>query len=306
MSFSGRRAAAVRSHLQPRLPRLAGHLRHRQRGVQRFRRLPADETLEAVSFFTAADDVTYTVTVYDRFEGGAAPRPAVFDDRRHPDHGLPHRRPPEPVALAAGDDFFVELELSAGGQPYDRTSDVPVLLGARYRTIVPSSAAAGESFYWDGGGWVDLQDYDDPPWTGTANFCIKALGVDAGFRVSPPGTLRSEGPVGGPFMPQSFDYACRYRGVEPAHYDIVVVPAVSWLALAGPTSGVLADGETVVVTAIITDTAARSGCGRIHLRCRVPQPRRRRRQHESSHRARRRRPPAAVRLESRYGSRLDR
>ena len=68
--------------------------------------------------------------------------------------------------------------------------------------------------------------------------------------------MRSEGPVGGPFTPQSFDYECEYRGAEPVEYEIVVVPAVSWLALEGATSGVIAEGETVVITATITDTAA--------------------------------------------------
>ncbi len=60
--------------------------------------------------------------------------------------------------------------------PYDRTSDVPVLLGGSSRVIVASTANANESFYKEGGVWNDLQEYNDPSgFQNTGNFCIKGL-----------------------------------------------------------------------------------------------------------------------------------
>ena len=97
----------------------------------------------------------------------------------------------KPVDVVKDDKFYVYLELSRGGQAIDRTSFIPVLLGDKESgfqekptgPIVKSTANAGESYYYDGSGWRDLYEYDfdDPDWgvfDHTANFCIKALGVE--------------------------------------------------------------------------------------------------------------------------------
>jgi C1A family cysteine protease len=140
-----------------------------------------NENIEAVSFFTAADSVSYTIRIYDRFEGGQ-----LLDELAEKSGTIHHKGfhtidLDTPLPLNSGEDFMVYLYLSEGGHPYDRTSEVPVLLGAAYRTIVPSTAHPGESFYFDGNTWVDFYTFNIPnypQWNGTANFCIKALTTD--------------------------------------------------------------------------------------------------------------------------------
>jgi hypothetical protein len=150
-----------------------------------------NENLEAVSFFTAADSVSFTVRIFDRFEAGQlldelAVKSGIVDHR-----GLHTIDLDTPVPLNSGDDFMVYLYLSHGGHPFDRTSDVPVLLGAAYRTIVESSAQPGESFYFNGAEWIDFYTFDIPnypQWNGTTNFCMKALTTErtaTGFQQQP-------------------------------------------------------------------------------------------------------------------------
>jgi hypothetical protein len=95
--------------------------------------------------------------------------------------------------LAEGEDFYVYLSLSDGGHPYDRTSDIPVLLGASYRTIVESSSNPEESYYKSGTDWLDFYDYNDPSgFQNTGNFCIKALSTDGSTGINPPQNLQAE------------------------------------------------------------------------------------------------------------------
>ena len=137
---------------------------------------PAGELLRSVSFFTADDSVTYTVKVYDRFESGQLLDEMTSETGMIEFRGFHTVELTTPVNLTQDDQFFVYLELSHGGQPYDQTSDVPVLLGAQYRTIVESSAKPGESYFYNGAAWEDMQNFDT-----TANFCIKALTTSERF-----------------------------------------------------------------------------------------------------------------------------
>jgi C1A family cysteine protease len=136
-----------------------------------------DETIVAVSFFTAVDDVDYLVKVYDRFEGGQLLDELSLKSGNIQYCGYHTIDLDLPVSLSSGDNFYVYVQLSSGGQPIDRTSEVPVLLGSSSRVIVESDANPGESYYKSGSTWVDLYDYSftNPSWDESANFCIKAM-----------------------------------------------------------------------------------------------------------------------------------
>jgi C1A family cysteine protease len=145
----------------------------------------SDEVLFSVSFFNAADDMDFEVKIYDDFISGALQN-ELSSVSGHIDHiGLHTFDLNDPVDLEEGDDFFIYLELSDGGVPYDRTSDVPVLLGGDAKVIVTSAANPEESYYWENGAWEDFYYYNDPSgFQNTGNFCIKGLTKDEGMPTS--------------------------------------------------------------------------------------------------------------------------
>lgn len=214
-----------------------------------------NEMLAAVNFFTAADNVVYAIKIFGRFEGGELVDELSSRSGTIAHTGLHTIQLDIPVPLSQGDDFYVYLQLSTGGQPFDRTSDVPVLLGAHYRTMVESAANPGESYYLTDSGWQDLYD-SDVPFATTANFCIKALTIEAtGMRVTPPGSFQSSGPVGGPFTPTSIIYEIQNRGGQAIQYAVDLSPGADWLTLSGSTTGVLSVLETAQVSIEITSYA---------------------------------------------------
>jgi len=134
---------------------------------------PRDQLMQAASFYTPEDSINYTVKIYDRFEGGALLDELAVQSGFVEFTGFHTITLDPPLAIEAQQDFYVYLEFDNCGHPYDRTSEVPVLLGAQYRTTVLSHAKAGESYYLDGSVWVDLHTQDT-----TANFCIKAFAYE--------------------------------------------------------------------------------------------------------------------------------
>ena len=140
----------------------------------------SNDVLKSVNFFTAVDDVDYTVIIYDDFISGELQNELSSISGNFEYTGLHTVELTEPVGLTMDDDFYIYLELLDGGIPYDRTSDVPVLLGGGTKTIVTSTASPNESFYKEGGVWEDFYDYNDPSgFQNSGNFCIKGMSVVA-------------------------------------------------------------------------------------------------------------------------------
>lgn len=139
-----------------------------------------DESILAVNFFTAGHSIDYIIKIYDDFDGTDLSNELASKSGNIQYCGLHTIELDNAVNIPNGEDFYLYLYLSEGGIPYDRTSDVPVLLGASTRAIVPSTANPGESYYNEGKGWTDFYDYVDPSgFQNTGNFCIKALTVHA-------------------------------------------------------------------------------------------------------------------------------
>jgi len=127
-------------------------------------------SVSAIGFYTAADSVDYSIEVYSGFVNGQ-PSGLLSNQWGHQKHKGYHTVDIPEVSLAANTSFAVLVTVSNGGQPFDKTSDVPVLLcGSQHFTIVESVAKAGESYYLKDGSWVDLQMKDR-----TANFTIRAF-----------------------------------------------------------------------------------------------------------------------------------
>lgn len=213
-----------------------------------------DHYFTAVSFFTASDAVTCTASFYTSFQGGnlsglIATQNNVCDVR-----GFHTVEIDQPFGIAEGDSVYFVMEFSDGEFPFDRTADVPVLLGGSARVIVESAASPGESFY-NNGSWNDFYNWASNPYPGTGNFCLKMLGYAPGMGVSPEGDLMFQGDVGGPFTPSSYTWELTYLGDNTINYTVTPETA-AWLDLAGTLSGSISAGDEVNITASLTSEAA--------------------------------------------------
>jgi C1A family cysteine protease len=182
-----------------------------------------DESLTAVNFFTAVDNVDYTIQVFDGFDGSSLSGMMSEMTGTFEYTGLHTVTLDNPVELDFGNDFYVYLYLSDGGHPYDRTSEVPVLLGSDAKTIVGSTASPGESYYRTDKGWEDFYYYLDPsPYQNTGNFCIKALTVASTVGV---GEAEEQGFDLMPNAPNPFQSATkiRYTLDRDSHVELYVL-----------------------------------------------------------------------------------
>ncbi len=130
-----------------------------------------DEDVRSLSFYTTEDGASFKVMIYKSFNGRDLQDPLSLPlNGQFANRGFHTVDLLMPVPLRRGEKFYVYYQSSRGGMAFDRTSDVPVLLGSKERVTVKSTANAGESYYRSDGKWRDVTLDND-----TANFCIKAL-----------------------------------------------------------------------------------------------------------------------------------
>jgi len=152
------------------------------------------QDLKAVSFFVADNDVNFQVIIFDDFNGSELSNELNSLTGWIENKGFHTFELEQAVTLAGGNDFYIYLYLENGGHPYDRTSEVPVLLGGDQKTLVESNASPEESYYMENGNWLDFYYYNDPSgYEGTGNFCIKGLSIPNPWvganEINPLGTL---------------------------------------------------------------------------------------------------------------------
>ncbi len=212
-----------------------------------------DHFIPSFSFFSAADSVDYTASFYGSFSGGVLSDLITTETGFSEFIGLHTVDLTSPFDIQDGDSVYFVMEFSDGGYPFDRTAEVPVLLGASMRVIVESTASENESWYFDGS-WHDLYTWAANPYPGTGNFCLKLLASHTGLNVSPEQSAYFQGEVGGPFTPASDTWTIDYMGVSAVQYQ-VIPEAVEWLDITGTLSGSISQGETVEITASVNSTA---------------------------------------------------
>ena len=207
------------------------------------------EIVKGVNFFTAVDNEEFNILIYDDFIDGVLSNPLgeISGIRKH--YGLHTEDFEVPFTLNEGDDFYVYMQFTQGDYPIDRTSDVPVLLGASYRTIVPSTASPDESYYQIGTQWLDLYDYafENELWNHTANFCLKALTNETGIKVEQIDDFESFGYPGGPFVPVQMIYDFKNKSLTEIEFEITNPSGENWITMIGDVGGTLAAGENAQV-----------------------------------------------------------
>ena len=133
-----------------------------------------NEIIQAVSFYTTADNAEYTVKIYDEFENGELENQLSVSSGFIEHRGFHTIELNQPVKLTENNDFYVYLEVSNGGYPLDRTSVFfKPLMGSDFIPLwwlMKSKSQLGESYFRFGSLWLDLHWFNP-----SANFCVKCL-----------------------------------------------------------------------------------------------------------------------------------
>jgi hypothetical protein len=165
-----------------------------------------EELLWAVNFVTPMDSVSYVMRLYDDFIDGELLNLLAADSGFYAHQGF-HTVDLNPrMKLSEGEDFYIYLKTSQGGQVLDKITRGMVTVGGTYRGWVVSKAEPGQSYYYDGDVWHDLYDYDS-----TANFCLKGITCTFTIIDNPP-------PVGHQYDPYEFRFEA-IGGVKPYHWQ---------------------------------------------------------------------------------------
>ena len=150
------------------------------------------EIISAVSFYTATNDVEFSLKIYSTFTNNCLTGELISQTGAYAFAGFHTLSLYNKIPVVSAQQFCVSLNLSRGGQPYDRTSEISVLMRKNKddpefnfdnylqsvrqtlgdKITVESKAGGGESFFWNSEEWIDFTNINS-----TANFCIKALSV---------------------------------------------------------------------------------------------------------------------------------
>jgi C1A family cysteine protease len=151
-----------------------------------------NEHITAVSFYTASNNVAYTARLYRAFTDGALTQVLWTASGRFAHIGYHTVDLETPVSLTNGQHFYLRLDVDQGGQAYDCTSEISVLLNPEPSPLPPphidlqrmgkmsreqlsgtpvvSAADGGQSYYRNDSEWTDLTNVNP-----TANFCLKVF-----------------------------------------------------------------------------------------------------------------------------------
>jgi C1A family cysteine protease len=185
-----------------------------------------EEVLTAVNFVTGVDSVNFEFIIFDDFQDGQLSGVIASGSGFRGHKGFHTEDLDSQIVMQPGNDFYVYLQLSNGGQPCDRTMRSLKTTAGTFRGPVVSKAEPGQSYYRDDTGWHDLYESDN-----TANFCIKAISCTFTIIENPP-------TLGHKYTP----YEYRFRAVggeKPYHWRRLSGQVPYGCAFTGDTIGMI-------------------------------------------------------------------